>query len=275
VVRSRSQAGAGFDAVVDSGFREACRATLEEVTRGRDAPVNLDRIANSLYPAHGGAWRQVQHLENHDIVRRDNQTDRAPRIPAAADPGDARSWYATSRSRVMNGLLLTAPGTPMLFMGQEILEDKYWSDSPDFYADSLVWWDGLATDRRMRDHLRCMRDLIRLRRANRALMGDRIRVFHVNNDNRVIAFHRWMEGTGEDIIVVASLNEHTWYSYELGFPRAGAWREIFNSDVYEQFPNPGVAGNGGAIEANGAPLHGFAGSATITIPANALLVFSS
>jgi 1,4-alpha-glucan branching enzyme len=216
----------------------------------------------------------VQHLENQDIVRRDNTTDRAPRIPAAADPADARSWYATSRSRVVNGLLLTAPGIPMLFMGQEILEDKYWSDSPDFYADSLIWWDGLGSDPRMRDHLRFIRELIRVRRENRALTSDRIRVFHVNNDNRVIAFHRWVEGAGDDVVVVASFNESTWYSYGLGFPRAGAWREVFNSDVYEQFPNPSVAGNGGSIAANGGPLHDFASSASIVIPANSLLVFA-
>ena len=35
------------------------------------------------------------------------------------DPSNSRSWYARSRARVANGLLLTAPGTPMLFMGQE------------------------------------------------------------------------------------------------------------------------------------------------------------
>jgi 1,4-alpha-glucan branching enzyme len=275
VLRPRGDSGAGFDAVVSSDLRGACRATLEEVARGREAPVNLDRIAAALHPAFGHAWRQVQHLENQDIVRRDNQTDRAPRIPAAADLGDARSWYATSRSRVMNGLLLSAPGIPMLFMGQEILEDKYWSDSPDFFADSLVWWDGLRTDRRMRDHLRFIQDLIRVRRGNRALMSDRIRVFHVNNDNRVIAFHRWVEGAGEDVVVVASFNESTWYSYELGFPRGGSWREIFNSDVYEQFPNPGVAGNGGSLVASGRPLHDFPSSAAITIPANSLLIFAA
>jgi 1,4-alpha-glucan branching enzyme len=45
-----------------------------------------------------------------------------------ADGSNSRSWYG--RSRVANALLLTAPGIPMLFMGQEILEDKYWSDNP-------------------------------------------------------------------------------------------------------------------------------------------------
>ena len=74
--------------------------------------------------------------------------------------------------------MLTALGIPMLFMGQEILEDKYWSDSPDYFADSLIWWDGLSVDRRMRDHLRFVQDLIGLRRNYRALTSESIRVFH-------------------------------------------------------------------------------------------------
>ena len=164
---------------------------------------------------------------------------------------------------------------PALFMGQEMLEDKYWSDSPNYYADSLIWWDGLGSDRRMQDHLRFMQDLIRVRRTNRALTGDRVRVFHVHDDNRVIAFHRWMEGSGEDLVVVASFNESTWSGYQLGLPRAGAWREIFNSDVYEQFPNPAVAGNGGSIVASGAPLHDFPASASVVIPANSILIFAA
>ena len=88
------------------------------------------------------------------------------------------------------------------------------------------------------------------------------------------AFHRWLEGTGQDVIVVATLAEDTWYSYEIGFPFAGPWREVFNSDVYDNWVNPIVAGNGGKIWASGPPLHGFQTSATIVIPANGFVVFA-
>jgi 1,4-alpha-glucan branching enzyme len=72
--------------------------------------------------------------------------DRQPRIAALADPSNARSWYARSRAKVATGLLLTAPGVPMIFMGQEFLEDKYWTDWPG-RPELLIWWDGLATPR--------------------------------------------------------------------------------------------------------------------------------
>ena len=58
------------------------------------------------------------------------------RIGTTRDHGLARS-----RARVAMGLLLTAPGVPMIFMGQEFLEDKLWSDNPN-RSDVFLWWDG-------------------------------------------------------------------------------------------------------------------------------------
>jgi 1,4-alpha-glucan branching enzyme len=275
VLRSHPDGGAGFDAVVASSLRQSIRGALAQAAAGKDAAINLDAVAADLNPPYGAAWRSVEHLENQDVVRIDNTSDRQPRVAALADSSNARSWYARSRSRVANGLLLTAPGIPMLFMGQEFMEDKYWSDSPNFFADSLIWWDGLDNDRAMRDHLRFVKELAQVRRSNPALCGDRINVYHVHNDNRVLAFHRWLEGTGADVIVVVSLGEQTWWSYELGFPRAGEWAEIFNSDIYDNWVNPVAAGNGGKITAGGPPRHGFQSSASVVIPANSILVFAA
>ena len=55
---------------------------------------------------------------------------------------------------------------------------------------------------------------------------------------------------------------------------AGRWREVFNSDVYDNWVNPLVAGNGGGANADGPPLHGLPASAALTIPANGLLIFA-
>ena len=90
-----------------------------------------------------------------------------------------------------------------------------------------------------------------------------INVFHMHNDNRVIAFHRWLGGLGRDVITVANLRDQTWWNYEIGFPSQGRWLEIFNSDVYDNWVNPAPAGNGGQIWAGGPPLHGLAASASV------------
>jgi 1,4-alpha-glucan branching enzyme len=177
---------------------------------------------------------------------------------------------------VATGVLLTAPGVPMLFMGQEFFEDKLWSDDPH-RTDRLIWWDGLeGADRHLGDFHRFTRDLLWLRRRLPALRSDPVDAYHVDNANRVLAYHRWVPGAGHDLVVVVSLREQTFsdHGYRLGFPHAGHWQEIFNSDVYDHFANPWAQGNPGGVTADGEPLHGMNQSAGLTIPANGILVFA-
>jgi 1,4-alpha-glucan branching enzyme len=269
--------GMGFDAALADGLRDSLREAVAQASSGRDAHVNLDAVRDRLYPPYGfgDAWRAVNCLENHDVVYAGREAHEwQPRMAWLADPSNPRSWYARSRARFAEAVLLTAPGIPMLFMGQEILEDKNWSDNPGFFKDTLVWWDGLEQDSAMRDFLEFTKALIRLRRAHRALTGAAVNAFHVNNGSRVIAFHRWIEGSGEDVVVVGTLSEGNLYDYEIGFPHAGRWREVFNSDVFESSPEHRPAGNGGAVSADRGPMHGFPASARITIPANGVVVFA-
>lgn len=271
--------GMGYDIGYSDGLRDKLRAAIGACTGGRDAAVNLDEVRDALYLTYRdpGRWTVFQCVENHDLID-DNHTgnDRQPRIPALADPSDSRSWYARSRAKVATGLILTAPGVPMIFMGQEFLEDKHWTDWQG-KPELLIWWAGLeGVDKAMSDQHRFTRDLMWLRRKHPALRGDGLNVFHVHNGNRVIAFHRWIPGTGRDVVVVASLNEGTFYdhSYRLGFPGGGEWKEVFNSDIHDNFFNPNVQGNPGGVTADGPGWDGLPASAGITLPANALLVFA-
>lgn len=268
--------GAGFDLVWHAGMREAVRSVIEQAAGGRDTFVDLGPVRNALAPPSGfdGSWRAVQMLENHDVLLiLHSPGDRRPRIPAAADGSNARSWYARSRSRVATGLLLTSPGVPMLFMGQEFLEDKLWNDSPDD-PNHRIWWDGLWQDRAMSDHLRFTRELIALRRRFEGLSRGSINIFHCHNPTRVLAFHRWIEGRGGDVVVAASLSETTYYGYAMGFPMSGRWVEVFNSDVYDNWVNPAASGNGGNVFAGGPAMHGLPSSAEIVLPANGIVIFS-
>jgi 1,4-alpha-glucan branching enzyme len=171
---------------------------------------------------------------------------------------------------------LTAPGVPMLFMGQEFLEDKYWSDWQG-HPELLLWWAGVeGADRDMVDFHRFTRDLLWLRRRLPALTADGLNVFHVDEQNRILAFQRWVPGAGHDVVVVVSLNESSfdWGSYWLGFPSSGHWEEVFNSDVYDRFVNPNVKGNLGGVTAWPEPRHGLPASAGLTIPANSFMIFT-
>jgi 1,4-alpha-glucan branching enzyme len=270
VVQSTDNGGAGFDATWQDELRDAVRGAVAQASGGGNAAVDMASIAAALgsqtLPA---SWRSVQCVENHDIIKRGE----GQRIPRLADPSDSRSWYARSRSRAATGLLLTAPGIPMLFMGQEFLEDKQFSDDPN--SGNLIWWSGLeGADKAMADHLRFTTDLIRLRWRQPVFCDGNVRAYYVNDIDRVIAFHRWIEGYGNDVIVVASLRESTFWDYRIGFPGAGQWLEVFNSDVYDNWVNPIVAGNHGSVWADAVPMDGMPASASIVIPANAIVVFA-
>ncbi|HUP77058.1 MAG TPA: alpha amylase C-terminal domain-containing protein, partial [Pirellula sp.] len=197
------------------------------------------------------------------------------RIARAADPSNPRSWYASSRCRVTTGIILTMPGIPMLFMGQEFMEDKQWSDDLDNHANLRLYWEGLeSNDPTMRDFLRFTRDLVNLRWRFPALRGEGYALIHVDDQDRVLAFQRWVPGEGGDVIVIVSLANETKYNYRFGFPHGGHWREVFNSDVYERWVNPHVSGNGGGVTADGYGMHNLAYSASLTLPANSILVFA-
>jgi 1,4-alpha-glucan branching enzyme len=268
IVTASAQGGAGFDVVQHDALRLAVRAAVSVASSGASAPVDMNAIAAALQPSLPAPWCAVTCVENHDIV----YAGRDVRIPVLADSSDHQSFYARSRSKLATATLLAAPGIPQIFMGQEFLEDKQWDTNPA--GSNLIYWGGLASgNKAMVDQLRFTQDFIRLRWSQPALRGQSIHVFHVHDVNRVIAFHRWVEGQGNDVVVVASFNDAPFFDYQLGFPREGAWAELFNSDVYDNWVNPLAVGNYGGISAFGAPLHGLPSSAPITIPPRALVVF--
>jgi 1,4-alpha-glucan branching enzyme len=168
---------------------------------------------------------------------------------------------------------MTAPGIPMMFMGQELLEYRNWNDSPNFHPNTLINWDDLGKVKAVGDYLRFCQELIALRNRLKGLRGGSSNPYHAPRGNRVVAFHRWVEWEGYDVVVVASLNETTYFNYVLGFPKPGRWTEAFNSAIYENWFNPPYDGNGGSIEANGSARDSMPYSASIVIPANSILVF--
>jgi 1,4-alpha-glucan branching enzyme len=282
MVASVDAGGLGFDVVQHDGLREAIRTAVAQAAGGAGSHVEMSGIAMALWPAgFQHAWQTIPCVENHDIVKLGEK----PRIPALADSSNARSWYARSRTRVAIALLLTAPGIPQLFMGQEFLEDKQWCPDPRT-QDNLIWWGGLvedatgkAADGAMADHLRFTQDAVRLRCVQAGLRGEGLNVFYTSDVDRVIGFHRWVAGQGNDVVVVATLSESTWWGYQVGFPSAGRWVEVFNSDAYDSCNangvgvNPLVVGNAGGVDAAGVPMHGLPASASVVIPANGVVVF--
>jgi 1,4-alpha-glucan branching enzyme len=150
--------GAGFHSTMTDGPRIAIREALAAASIPGNHALPMTRIGDQLGLGYlRDRWRGVNSLENHDLVMQPkdaNDTNRMPRIPRVADTSNPHSWFACSRSRVATGLLLTMPGIPMLFMGQEFLEDKQWSDDVDGHPELRIFWPGLDSNAAFRIPLR-------------------------------------------------------------------------------------------------------------------------
>jgi 1,4-alpha-glucan branching enzyme len=141
-------------------------------------------------------------------------------------PGNADSYFSQKRSTLGATLLFTVPGIPMIFMGQEFLESGAWSDASELDWSKSDRFEGIGT---------FYRDLIRLRRnwfdATRGLKAQHVNVHHVNDADKLLAFHRWDQGgPRDDVIVVVNFSNRGYDSYGLGLPAGGLWRVRFNGD---------------------------------------------
>jgi 1,4-alpha-glucan branching enzyme len=257
VTRPVAAGGLGFDTQWDDLFVDTVRAVLAQP---RDEDRSAAAVAAALRgPDEGGWTARTVYVESHDEVARDNG---GSRLPAMADPADPRSRPARKRAVLGAALTLTAPGIPLLFQGQEWLEITAWHDDRP-----LDWADLPARS----GHIALFRDLIALRRNARyttaGLRGPHIEVHHVNDSDKVVAYHRWAGGgPGDDVVVLANLADRAWPGYRIGVPRAGWWRVRLNTDWsgYD-------AGSGGPpvldALADGAARDGMPCSASIALPA--------
>lgn len=230
ITKDTGAGGAGFDSQWGSSFYWGIRDALVAQS---DGDRNMCRIKEAIQQRFGtDALRRVIYAETHDEVA---QINNKVRLPEAIAPGHADSWFARKRSALGAVLTMASPGIPMIFMGQEFLAWGSWKDSEP------LDWGNLGTFRGIHD---LYQSLIRLRRNwynnTAGLRGQHVNVHHVNNSDKVIAFHRWNNGgTGDDVVVVINFSNRGYSSYTIGFPRPGSWHVRFNSDWQGYSPDFG------------------------------------
>lgn len=219
ITKTTGAGGAGFDSQWDSRFVHPIRnAVIQSSDAGRDMFAVRDAIAANY---NGDANQRVIYTESHDEVNNGHS-----RVPEEIWPGNAGSWASKKRSTLGAAITMTSPGIPMIFQGQEVLEDGFWADTDPIDWTKKTTYAGIET---------LYRDLIRLRRnwydTTRGLRGQNVNVFHVNNTNKVVGYHRWQNGGAkDDVVILANFGNASYASYNIGFPRGGTWKVRFNSD---------------------------------------------
>lgn len=262
LTRDVGAGGAGFSSQWDAMFVHPIR---QAVITPQDEERSLAAIRQAIvYRYNDDAFDRVIYSESHDEV-----ANGKARVPQEVSSNDPRGWYARKRSTLAAAMVFTAPGIPMIFQGQEFLEGGWFRDTVPVDWDQRDEFHGIV----------CLyRDLIRLRLNHDGftggLCGQFTQVYHLNENSKVLAFHRWDQGgPADDVVVVANFSYQPQDGYVIGFPTPGAWTLRFNSDWqgynddFQSHPSTSVVAEPG--EYDGVPCHG-----TLSIGPYSVLIFS-
>jgi 1,4-alpha-glucan branching enzyme len=262
LVTPTADGGAGFGAQWDAGFIRRVRPAL---TVSDDTSRDMAAVAAAVTgEGRGAPLTRVIYTESHDDV-----ANGQVRVPESITPGAADSWWAKKRATLGSVIVLTAPGIPMLFQGQELLEDRWFDDTV-----ALDWSKASTNDGILRMH----HDLIALRRAadgtTRGLRGVNVHILRADTVANVLAYHRWHDGgPHDDVVVVANFGDRVIDDLRIGFPAPGRWHVRLNSD------SPVYAQEFGGVDAfdlnaDGEPLDGCAQSGLVSLGPYSALVLS-
>ena len=262
VAKEVGAGGAGFHTQWDSEFvHPVRRAVIARDDNLRD----LGEVAKAIEHRFGpDAFARVIYTESHDEV-----ANGRARVPEEIWPGNVDNWFSKKRSTLGAALVLTSPGIPMIFQGQEFLEDRWFQDKVPVDWSKAAGEDGI---------LRMYRDLIALRRnlagVTRGLCGQHVHCFHFNDEAKLLSFHRWdKEGPTDSVVVVVNLTIQSCDDYLIGFPRPGLWKTRFNSDSYDygaEFANHSTPD----VDAQGEGADGLACSGNICVGPYTMVIFS-
>jgi 1,4-alpha-glucan branching enzyme len=266
LTRPEKEGGAGFSAQWAANFVHPVRKNLTEYS---DEKRDMGAVRHAiLHRYRGNAFERVIYTESHDEV-----ANGKVRVPEEVDPGSASSYMAKKKSALGAVLVFTAPGIPMIFQGQEFLEDDWFHDQ-----DPIDW----SKMNRFGGILQLYKDLIALRLnrhgTTKGLTGEGVDVYLTDSTNNVIAFHRWFSGGANDsVVVIANFSVRTLENYSVGLPAAGEWKVRFNSDsdLYdEEFANTGKTVIRGEATGNETAGAGAPAVSSVSIAAYSALILS-
>lgn len=224
---------------------------------------DMRQVRRALFDLDGGQpWRRVVSSESHNEI-----CCGATRLTVAIDPIDPNGWQARKRSTLAAAAAFCTTGIPMLYQGQEFL------DQQPFDPRQPIDWAQKAAHPGI---FALYRDLIaaRLDRAGATpgLTGDGLGTIRVDNQSKLLAWQRFHPG-GPSTVVVANFSSQFLPAYPLGLPAAGDWHVRFDSDDPAYAPDYLGSGNG-VVAADGPPRDGFAQSGSIDVAPFTLLILS-
>jgi len=258
ITNSIEDGGVGYGSQWDMNFVHPVRDVLVDT---HDGSRNLDKIVGALeFVQSGDAFKRIIYTESHDEV-----ANGKARVPEEINPGDAESAFAKKRALLGIVLTLTAPGIPMIFQGQEFMEDSYFQDTVELNWEKLEKYNGIS---------RLVSDLIKFRTGEipgfEGLRQQELQVIHVDDKNKILAYLRGEEHSR--VLIIINFSNTRFDTYELNVEHASSWTLRMNTVAkeYDQdFSGMEVHDPEVYVEDDKE-----ATSGTFSIPAYAALIFS-
>ncbi len=174
-------------------------------------------------------------------------------------PGDA--WQQFANLRAYYAFMWAFPGKKLLFMGGEFAQGREWNheSSLDWHLTEIDWHKGVQT---------LVADLNKLLKGTPALYQADVEprgfqwIQPDDHENSVLSFLRY-DRDGRFVVVICNFTPVLRHHYRIGVPKAGAYREILNTD--SQWYGGSNTGNG---EVHSEPLarHGLEYSLSMNLP---------
>lgn len=208
-----------LDAAWHENFYHQMNAVILATDRMGSQPYDLDRLICVMNPpceGFGGAFNVINYIDNHD-------KDRI--LWELGEHAHIFDDAAFRRLKLGFGLLMTAPGVPMIWMG-----DEFGEAAPKTLDWQRIDW-ALLQNERNKGLMQHVAGLIKLRTSTPALTSNTFEVCGVDHDRGLLAFKRWTDG-GSVVMVVANLKDQYAGEFTFGWPDNGQWHEyIYDYDV--------------------------------------------
>ncbi|HWS72030.1 MAG TPA: hypothetical protein VN605_07940, partial [Thermoanaerobaculia bacterium] len=190
-----------------------------------DAQRDIASLASIIVTEPGLGTRRVLYSESYEEARK----GRVPRMHPL-DP-----WPNAPQLALLGAaMVLTAPGVPMLFQGQEF-GDRSGFELVDGAVRPIDWTAATMNANLVEQH----RQLIALRRnlggVTQGLRGKGVEILSANNAERRIAFQRWdadadVAAPGNPVIVAANFSGAP-CDFTFPAPSPGAWHFRFDTSA--------------------------------------------
>jgi len=213
-----SDGGAGFSSQWETGFPHALRDAL---WTNDPTKLNLEALFSELPKSYNGdPFQRIIYIDSHDTA-----ANGSARLNEVIAPHNATNLFARRQSLLAAVLLMTAPGVPMMLQGQEFMMDGSFSDWEALDWERVETYDGIVE---------AYRQLIGLRKntgdMSAGLTGWGMKILQVDDENKVVVYHRWRDGgPRDDVVVVLNFGNRKFDTYSASLPHDGTWRVRFCS----------------------------------------------